>query len=536
MLRLIWKVVMLLLCCATMLDGAPAAENRMLVGVDDAGSERRVFDDPSAISAFEQIGFDFLMHHLHGDMRSEEFRRAEEWATRYKHSYFINMENSRAARMQCTSPLYNRPGRFFCPAKEVVAEFSASPRFLGVIYDEAEHWSTNGTSVTSGGREFKPHFHDAEGETLTQAYEGNMHNLRALMRESYPGLAGNARKPGAYPIVGTENVFPIMQHLFAKAGMVQMPKLLKETITPVTIAMTMGASKQYGVRYWTSVDLWGTAGYPGHTPDELRSALLFSYWTGAESTYIENLAYEGSLYSVENGEAKLSAYGQVAQSFIKEYLPAHTRGIRFADFAPEIIIVRFEDTDWGQLERKYWIKPWLYGASNLERDQQTDYWFKIWNVASHGVIPARGLNWNTKIGIPFRFFIPSNNIAVYDHTASDPKLYSSAKLLFLTGKMISPECMATLKELANGGLTVVTTPDLAPEGMPLNAGAEYTEHKTGHGKWIVTSDVTNPSVKAVLAPFLGKPDEMRYVFGSTEVIFTAPKDNANIDVTVRQKH
>ena len=515
-------------------DSDMLANEKMRVGVDDAGSEKCLFEDPCAISAFEQIGFDFLVHHISGDMTSEEFRRAEQWAAECKHSYFVNQENSGAAGIRCTSPLYKKPGGFFNPSQETVAEFSASPRFLGVIYDEAEHWSTNGTAVTAGGTDFLPHFHDAEGETLEQAYEGNVHNIRTLMQESYPGLADNARKLGKYPIVGTENVFPIMQHLFAGAGMVQMFKLLKETMTPVTVAMAMGAAKQYGVRYWTSVDLWGTTGYPAHSPEELRSALLFSYWTGAENTYIENLAYLGSLYSVEDGEAKLSAYGQVARSFIKEYLPTHTRGIRFDDFAPEIIIVRFEDTSWGQLERKHWCRPWLYGASNLKRDEQTDYWFKIWNVVSHGVIPLVGINWNTGIDIPFRFLIPSNNVAVYDHTASDPQLYRSAKLVFLTGKAISPECMATLTKLVDSGLTVVTTPDLAPAGMTLSAGATYAEYENGLGKWIVTDDVTDPSVKTILAPFLGKPDEMRYVFGSTEVVFTSPEDDGSIDVAVRQ--
>lgn len=517
-----------------MRDRGALADNRMLVGVDDAGSKKPLFEDPSAISAFEQIGFDFLVHHIHGEMTSEEFGRAEQWANKYKRSYFMNLENSSAARALCASPLYKKPGGFFRPSKESVAEFSASPQFLGVIYDEAEHWSTNGVSVTMGETRFLPHFYDAEGGTLEQAYEGNVHNTRTLMNDSYPGLADNARKPGSYPIVGTENVFPIMQHIFAEAGMVQMPKLLKETMTPVTIAMTMGAAKQYGVRYWTSIDLWGTTGYPSHAPEELRSALLFSYWTGAENTYIENLAYKDSLYSVENGEAKLSAYGKVAQSFINEYLPAHTRSISFGDFAPEIIIVRFEDTSWGQLERQYWIRPWLYGTSNLSRDEQTDYWLKIWNVVSHGVIPPTGLNWNTSIDIPFRFFIPSNNTAVYDHTASNPQLYEAAKLVFLTGKTISTECMATLKKLVKRGLTVVTTADLAPKGMTLRADAAYAEYKSGLGKWIVTDDVTDPSVKAMLAPFLGNPEEMRYVFGTTEVIFTAPKDHGSIEVKFRK--
>jgi len=513
---------MLLLLCGLLAAGATGAgSDSMMVGVDDAGSEPCFYDDPRAISAFEEIGFDFLVHHIFGDLTRQELGRAEAWANKHGHSYFINTECSSAARVAGAGRPYVRPGAFFRPSKDIIAQCSSSPRFMGVMYDEAEHWSTNGVWVTAGGNEFVPHFHDAAGETLTQAYEGNVHNLRVLMQESYPGLAANALRPGKFPIVTTENVFPVMQHAFARAGMVQMPKLLKETMTPVLAAMTMGAAKQYGVRYWTSVDLWHGGDYPGHTPADLRSALLFSYWTGAEHTYIENLSYQGSLYTVENGKVKLSPHGDVARSFIKDYLPSHPRGVRFSDFAPEIIIVRFEDTCWGQEERGHWLRPWLYGASNLRRDAHTDYWFRIWNVISHGVIPPGSLNWNIDPGIAWRFLIPANNVAVYDHLASDPRLFASAKLVFLTGKLASPACLATLKKLADNGLTVVTTSALAPAGMPLAAGEVCSQYTAGAGKWIVTDDVTDPSVKALLAPYLGKSDRMRYVFGSTEVAFTS---------------
>ena len=81
---------------------------------------------------------------------------------------------------------------------------------------------------------------------MEAAYEGNLHNLGVLMAQVYPGFAARGRRPGQTPIVGTESVLPDLQHLFARAGLVQMPKLLKETITPVTLAMAMGSAKQYG--------------------------------------------------------------------------------------------------------------------------------------------------------------------------------------------------------------------------------------------------------------------------------------------------
>ena len=176
------------------------------------------------------------------------------------------------------------------------------------------------------------------------------------------------------------------------------------------------------MQHWTSVDLWGPPGeYPGHSPEELRSALLISYWTGAERTYIENFNYQGSLYTDQDGKAKLSAYGQVAREFIREYLPRHPREIRFEQFAPEVIIVRFPDSDWGQENPGPWIRRNLYGASNLVPDEDTRYWLKVWHLISHGTIPLQALNYNTPLGIPYRVLFPANNVAVYDHRAANAR-------------------------------------------------------------------------------------------------------------------
>jgi hypothetical protein len=407
-------------------------------------------------------------------------------------------------------------------------------RFLGVILDEAEHWTTNGVWVTAGEADFVPHFFDAEGTSLQEAHDGNRRNLRVLMETCFPSFVTSANAPGQFPIVAAENVFPIMQHLFAGSSILPIPKLLKETMTPVAAAMAMGAAKQYGVRYWTTVDLWSPAGYPGHSPDEVRSALIFSYWTGAESTYVENLAYHDSLYQAKGDQIELSPHGKVVKWFTGEYLPAQTRSVQFAEFSPEVIIVRFEDTDWGQVDRSPWLRRHLYGASNLERDSVTSYWLKIWHVLSHGVIPRTAVNWNGDVSIPFRFFIPANNVAVYDHTASDPELFRTAKLVLLTGKTVSVDCLNTLRDLVEGGLTVVTPPHLAPEGMG-SAAAPFAEYRTGQGRWLVTQDITDPAVVRAISPHLGRPDELRYLFGNTEVVFSAPEYPDRIQVTIRPK-
>ncbi|MBI2302998.1 MAG: hypothetical protein HYU66_29170, partial [Armatimonadetes bacterium] len=276
-------------------------------------------------------------------------------------------------------------------------------------------------------------------------------------------------------------------------------------------------------------------GYPGHPPEELRSALLLAYWTGSERTYIENFAYQGSLFSVQDGRVVLSPYGEVAREFIRDYLPQHPRTLRFEDFAPEVVLVRFDDSDWGQEHPGPWIRRNLYGASNLEPDADTRYWLKVWHVISHGTIPPVALNYNTPLGIPYRVLFPANNVAVYDHLAADPRLYAAARLVFLVGKTVSPECLATLRRLAEQGVTVVATRGLAPPELA-EVGAEgYAVHPVGAGRWIVTDDVTLPAVRELLRPYLGSPDELRYVFGDTEVVFTTPEDPTRVVVRVRTR-
>lgn len=504
----------------------------MYLGVDDAGSPKPIWEDAKAQQAVKEMGFDFFSYHWKKATTLEHVEKLDAWAKDSSCKYVLNLEG--APREPGDETAYQKPGTFFQPGKSLVSFCVSSPEFLGFCYDEAAHWALDGGWDTIHTGEHAPFFYDAKGSSLAEAYAGNVSNLEKLMASRYPGFAKRARLM-APPVVSAEFVFPVMQHVFARAGIAITPKYLKETITPVHAAMCLGAARQYGVPYWACIDLWHSSKYPGHTPKDLDSALRFAYWTGAQYTYIENLAYNNSLYVETPDGVTLSMFGRAVKAFQEQYMPENPRTVRPQDFAPEIIIVRFPDTDWGQVNKPNWISGKLYGALNLNPDEQTKYWFNIWHVISHGTIPDRALNYNgPDLGIPFRFFFPANNVAVYDHLASDPSLYASAKLVFLTGKAIDPSTMALVMRLVReSGVTVVTPSHLSTVQCQEKAGASFAEQAMGDGRWIVCDDVTQEDAVELLKPYLGQPDEMRYVFGGTEVVFKEPEPGTALRVDVR---
>ena len=91
----------------------------------------------------------------------------------------------------------------------------------------------------------------------------------------------------------TEQVWPDLFHIFARAGWTITPKLLKENLSSVVMAIALGAAIQYeaeGTALWASPDLWNMGMYPGHSPEALRSALLMALWMPVSSPRRTSLA------------------------------------------------------------------------------------------------------------------------------------------------------------------------------------------------------------------------------------------------------
>jgi len=519
----------------------------MPLGADDAGSRTTIFADPVLADAFEQMGFDFLMVHIdrktgpNSEAGIAFIKNMNRWAADTRHDYIVNLEGT--VRPRGKHPKFRRPGFFFQPTREWLATCLKSPHFRGVCYDEAEHWITSGVDVTTkvGAHEaFRPHFFDAEGATLTEAYDGNLNNLTVLRSELFrfaPASLAELKRP----MICSEHVFPSLFPLFARAGVAPHPKYLKESVLPVTAAVALGACRQYGVPYVPCVDLHGLDGrasrpeFPEHTPEELRSALLFSYWTGAHAAYIENINYKDSLYRNVGGKAELTDWGRVAKEFSHRYMPAHPRMILAQNFRPEIVIVRFPDSDWGQVKRHY-VRENLYGASNLVPTAVTRQWQRVWRLICHDTVPGTGLTWHADgFDMQFQLFFPANSVAVFDHLADDPQLYEGVRLVFLLGVHIPGKTVAAVRSFVRAGGTAATVPRLAPDRLQRNHPGGTAVVADGRGKWILFERADDPALRRELAPYLGTPNELRYTFTGAEVVFTAPVSHAELEVQVRPR-
>lgn len=427
-------------------------------------------------------------------------------------------------------------------------------RFLGVVFDELEHC-----------RLLNPHEHtvnlaDAASFTsLSDAYEKTLTGYRTL----YAKYAEQN-----VPVVAT-HVFPVLHHVAARAGFIPCPKIQKEFYSTVSLAMGLGAALQYGRDLWVDCDLWYYDLVPGHPSEELFSNLQLAYWLGADLVYIEgaghNLTTPGAqgipfslMTQVTPDLYQLTAHGEALRRFIREYLPAHPRPWTFRDIKPTAAIVRFPDSNYGQ--RFQYVPPedpeapmadWhagLYGTANLPGSPDTEAWFDLWNLLTHGATGTDGLShfksyiaaagyerpvksdqvqslYSRPIQAAMhRFFVPLNNVVVFDHLVAYERL-RDIPLLFAVGVELSEETFSALLRRAEEGATVVFWDKLARKwGLEFPAGGFHVE-KRGAGKIILTDTFSTNRLFQQIWPFMGRPDEIRYTFGENTVVLKRITDN-----------
>ena len=216
------------------------------------------------------------------------------------------------------------------------------------------------------------------------------------------------------------------------------------------------------------------------------------------------------------------------------------------DFQPEIAIIRFDDTEWGQGPKTfctvdyngrkldfYW-KDWLFGAYNLHTSPESEEWIKAWHTITHGQVRKESLSWNAGNvyrDMPYRCFAPANLPVVFDDTVSKEFL-KGVKLAFLCGLYISPNTLKDVSSLVkNTGMAVVTSKRFAPAKFASGYSSGTKEFKDGKGKWIITDDMASNDLKKSVGPWLGSDDQIVLNFKrNRKVIMKISPDGNELNV------
>lgn len=408
---------------------------------------------------------------------------------------------------------------FFLFPDELLARLGRCDRLAGLKYDEGEwmqisrHWYN---------KMDHPYMWESEGASLEDASD--------LFTAAARDIAEHHRRHGV--ALYTENVFPVLFHNFAAAGFIPVTKILKETWSPVALAVCMGAAVQYGREFWVTPDLWGVHGYLDHSAEEYRSGLLLAYHMGADGIYTENLDmdYEnrgiGSLILRTAGGYDVTAHGGVAKWFRNEHVPRNPRKYTVHDLKPRVAIIRQPDTCWGQAAS--WTPDWLFGNEAWPSTSTTEAWLRIWHLLTRGVVAADAMTWHGSSyiysrggayeGRPHQLFCPLDGVVVFDHKA-EKKHFESAEVIFLTGIGVSDQTFAAVSECVRAGAVCVSLPHLLPGD--LRPGSDKTDWvaSDGAGKWISTQDFLAPHVRKHIRHVIPEYDRIRYRFGETEVNF-----------------
>ena len=379
---------------------------------------------------------------------------------------------------------------------------------IGLTYDEFEHVIINRNIslwLDSKGRvdlaAFPPlDTRDAfrQGEALEADLKDYADALKAM---GAPSLSG-------------EHVWPVLHHHFARAGIIPNFKSQKELVSNVHFAVAAGAALEYGTPLWNCVDLWHKMTFPGHTPEEMYHNLVFAYLAGVDRVYVE----ASNAFVEDDGEGgkKLNAYGENYVRFTGEY-KGRERDYNVQDYKPEIGVIRYDDTCWGQ--NLVWARG-LFGNKKIRADARSKEWLHIIKTVTHGETFSSGFTWGRiapSALTPHRSFVSMNSLAVFDDRVTQEKL-ESLKLCFLCGVRISPETLAAVDTLVReNGLTVVCPARYAPARYRSLLKKGYTELACGKGWYIVTNDFESKKLKDRIAPFLGEKGEIRLTFENREI-------------------
>ncbi len=517
------------------------------LGIDNSGDRfgPDEFFNPASIDA---MGVDFVVFHYRGPRGTiaDEAKRMKELGKRFNEKNLkvvVNVEcGNWALDMKSTDGFEwvnqeNGLHLFKFPPK-VLQSLNKSPAVWGVQYDELEHsLLTRNLSITlrNPGVELAT-LAETTGMTFKKADKAVNEGAKKLVREY--------KEYGSNYVLG-EHVWPVLFHNFARAGIPPVYKQMKENWSNVWAACAMGASLQYDQELWTCIDLWNHNSFPGHSAKELWNNLLFAYLIGVDKAYVEGL--RADMYEQdENGNISLLERGEVFSRFAKDYLPHNKRNYTFRDFEPEIAIIRFDDTEWGQSPDTYctvdshgqtvnlYWKDWLFGAYDLNTSPESEEWLKAWNTITHGWVKEKSLSWNAGNvykGMPHRSFAPANSPVVFDDKVTKEYL-KTVRLAFLCGMYISDQTLDDVASLVkDNGLVVVTSKRFAPKRFVEKYSGGTQDFNDGTGKWIITDDMAGDELKELVKPLLGNDNEIVYKFsGGRKITMKISSDGDELEI------
>lgn len=520
-----------------------------MIGIDNSGDKC----PPGEFlnwSAMEMLGVDFVVYKYRAPKGTveEEVKKMENLGKAFQQAnlkVIINVETGNWNLEMKTSDGYewvSQPDNLhlfkFPPA--VLKSLGQSEAIWGIQYDELEHSQiTRNLTITLKHP-------GIERVTLVETTGMNFKSADEAVYQSAKALVSECRSYGIQNVF-TEHVWPVLFHNFARAGMIPVYKQMKENFSNVWASCAMGACLQYDQELWACLDFWNYNTFPGHSAETLWSNLLFAYWAGVDKAYVESIGnHTYEIIDNDYNHIQLKERGEALSRFAKEYVPNNPRPYTFRDIEPEIAIIRFDDTEWGQSPDTYcssdykgerityrW-NDWLFGAYDLNTSAESEEWIKAWHTITHGIVNQSSLSWNAQNfygEMPYRCFAPANLPVVFDDQVTKKHL-KGLHLVFLCGLYMSDHTLKDVSSLVkNDGLVVVTSKRFAPDKYVSKYSSGTEIFKDGKGKWIITDDMASDHLKEIVAPWLGKDDEIVLRFkGNRKIAMKISSDGNNLCV------
>lgn len=552
--------ITLLLAAEVAATAAGPARQPILLGVDSSGSDwSSRLEDPALARALKELGVNFVAYLFiptrdhgveNGALTARYVARIDDAMRRLGLKYTLNNNLCNWISSAEIGPGVNEFAhpdgthrwdlRMEWLDPVLPPEKPGEPALVGITYDEAEHMQLTGHQFATypDGQPFEaPCFVDTKGKDLETAYNRLVAECKWIRTRHYQGRV----------MPCTEQVWPDMFHIFARAGWTITPKILKENLSSVVMAISLGAALEYadeGTDWWVSPDLWCQGYYPGHSPQALRSALMMGYWLGADTLYVENLDFpdwklrhplapaHGSLILWnKDGSYEVTPYGEVVRDFYTRYVPSHPRKYSWRDYRPRVAIVRLPDGGCGQRGTIY--RDRLLGNADHPMDDISAEWLDVWPILTHGVArPGANTILNSQIypEYPWPFFVPIDSVAVFDHLVTGPVL-DSVECFIVCGHALSDRTFRQIAKRVASGATCVIARRLYDKHARV---ASVACCRSKNGKWLIVDTFTDPAVAKALRPYLGPPDVARFRFKDGAVEFrVAGGDRDAVDVSCK---